>query len=90
MTVQPRGVILKQLVLALLVGSAIASLPWLASLAENDSLNAAASLLLLPGMIVGIVAGGGRVHNTNWTVTLWATYMFWTASVYFFMRWRGA
>jgi len=77
------------LVSSVAIGCAVASLPWLASLTNMDSLLDYLSLILLPGMIVGMAMGGGGVHNPNWTATLVATAIFWAWIAYMFIRWLG-
>jgi hypothetical protein len=52
------------LMAAILVGCTITSLPWMASLTNNEVLLGGVSLLLFPGMIVGMLVGRGSVHST--------------------------
>ena len=73
---------LKRCLLAGLVGGGIASVPWLASLTENDRVTAVTGLILLPGIIPGMLAGGGGVHDTSWPVTIWASVVFWISIAY--------
>jgi hypothetical protein len=79
---------LKRGIFAVLLGGAFSSLPWLASLTENDRVIEVMSIILLPGIIPGMAAGGGGPHDTSWAVTIWATYIFWIGIAYLGLRWR--
>jgi hypothetical protein len=79
---------LKRCLWAVLVGGAVASIPWLGSLTENDQIIAVTGFVLLPGIIPGMAAGGGGVHDASWTVTIWASVVFWIGLAYVFLSWR--
>jgi hypothetical protein len=79
---------LKRCLWAVLLGGCVASIPWLGSLTENDQITAVTSFVLLPGIIPGMAAGGGRVHDTSWPVTIWATVIFWIGLAYLCLGWR--
>ncbi len=79
---------LKRGICALLLGGAFSSLPWLAGLTENERLSEVTDIIFLPGIIPGMMAGGGRPHDTSWCTTIWATYIFWIAVAYLGLRWR--
>ena len=87
-----RAVVVKRLVCALLAGSAITSLAWLADTTNNDTLTAVIGLVWLPGVVVGMFAGmaaGGGIHDANWPVTVCATALFWGWITYLLLRWRS-
>ncbi len=84
-----RAILLKRILHSLVVGSAIASLPKLASLTENDTLNEIVAPVLLPGMFAGVAAGGPGMHDISWTATLIGIYIFWICGVYLILRWRA-
>jgi hypothetical protein len=71
-----------------LLGGCFASIPWLGSLTENDRIIAITSVVLLPGMIPGMFAGRGGVHDTSWPVTICATFVFWIGLAYVCLGWR--
>jgi hypothetical protein len=72
---------------ALLIGCAITSLPWLTSMTNNDALQTGVSVLLLPGIIVGLLVGHGGMHDASWPATLVASGIFWAGMAYLSLRW---
>src|SRR5579863_2873889 len=84
-----RATIIYQLVGALLIGCAVTSLPWLAGMTSNEALQSGVSLLLLPGMFVGLLVGHGGVHDASWPAVLVGSAIFWAWIAYLCLRWTA-
>jgi hypothetical protein len=83
-----KAIVITRLVAALLIGCAVTSLPWLASMTDNEALLTTVSLLYLPGMFVGMLVGHGGVHDASWPAVLVASALFWAWIAYLSLRWQ--
>jgi hypothetical protein len=77
---------IKHLTTALLIGSAVSSLPWLL---RGHGAFAFTELLLIPGLIFAVVLAGGNVHTYSLTVTFVASAGFYALLAYFYLRYHA-
>lgn len=73
---------LKRCLWAVLLGGCFAAIPWIGSLTGNDRVIEITGFVFAPGIIPGMLAGHGGVHDTSWPVTIWATVIFWIGLAY--------
>jgi hypothetical protein len=59
----PKAVL--RLLLSLLIGSAVTGLWWLDTSDYPRWLDTLIAVLFMPGMFVGVIAGGGGIHDTK-------------------------
>ena len=79
----------RQILLSLVVGGAVTGLLWVDTSAYLPKwVDSLVAVLFIPGMIVGFIAGSGRVHGANWSAVVISTAVFWTCLAYWFLRWR--
>jgi hypothetical protein len=84
---------LPMLLKSALIGCALGTLPawpWLYQL--GDSVQVGVSVLMLPGLIVGLIINGGRLHDAGLAFAITASSAIYTALIYvlFWVRqnWR--
>jgi hypothetical protein len=78
---------LLKLLFSLFVGVAIAAL-WGRELPPWSWLTLVLTVIFMPGMIVGLMAGRG-VHDPSETAIIVTTAIFWTGVVYFLLDWHA-
>ena len=74
---------LRHMVISLITGGSITSLPWLA---RNHEELWPINLLDLPGGIVAVMLAGGNIHTYSLTVLLVGNVAFYAGVVYFCLR----
>gem|GEM_PF-5891439 len=75
---------LTRLIIGVIVGVIITSLPWLAR--NHEALSPISSILLMPGAIVAILLSGGSIHDYSETILLTANAGFYAWITYLFLR----